>query len=310
MDEAEFNRIAQQGYNRIPITIEALADLDTPLSIYLKLANQPYTYLLESVQGGERFGRYSYIGLPATTRIEVRDHVITVVSKQQSETFVSDDPLDFIAAYQAKLKAAPCATVISCCGLVGYLSYDTIRYIERKLEESSPPDNLNTPDILLLLSEELIVVDNLSGKLYLILYADPAVENAYHTGCARLKDLLAKLHQPLKAPTLKPVVSNPAVAEFPETEFKAAVEKAKRYIYEGDIMQVVLSQRTSKTFNATPLALYRALRGLNPSPYMFFYHFNDFHIVGASPEILVSCGFISRPQGNCGTRDANGLRAQ
>ncbi|HRB29231.1 MAG: anthranilate synthase component I [Nitrosomonas sp.] len=289
MDEAEFNRIAQQGYNRIPITIEALADLDTPLSIYLKLANQPYTYLLESVQGGERFGRYSYIGLPATTRIEVRDHVITVVSKQQSETFVSDDPLDFISAYQAKLKAAPCATVISrfCGGLVGYFSYDTIRYIERKLEESSPPDNLNTPDILLLLSEELIVVDNLSGKLYLILYADPAVENAYHTGCARLKDLLAKLHQPLKAPTLKPVVSNPAVAEFPETEFKAAVEKAKRYIYEGDIMQVVLSQRTSKTFNATPLALYRALRGLNPSPYMFFYHFNDFHIVGASPEILV-----------------------
>ncbi len=289
MDEAEFNRIAQQGYNRIPIAIEALADLDTPLSIYLKLANEPYTYLLESVQGGERFGRYSYIGLPATTRIEVRGRVITVVSKQQSETFVSDDPLDFIAAYQAKLKAAPCARVISrfCGGLVGYFSYDTIRYIERKLEESSPPDDLNTPDILLLLSEELIVVDNLSGKLYLILYADPTVENAYHTACTRLQDLLEKLRQPLKAPTLEPVISNPAVAEFPEAEFKAAVEKAKRYIYEGDIMQVVLSQRTSKTFNATPLALYRALRGLNPSPYMFFYHFDDFHIVGASPEILV-----------------------
>lgn len=107
MDEAEFNRLAQQGYNRIPLVVETLADLDTPLSIYLKLANQPYSYLLESVQGGDRFCRYSYIGLAATTRIEVRERAISVITKQQTETFISDDPLDFIAAYQAKLKAAP-----------------------------------------------------------------------------------------------------------------------------------------------------------------------------------------------------------
>lgn len=289
MDEAEFNRLAQQGYSHIPLVVETLADLDTPLSIYLKLANQPYTYLLESVQGGERFGRYSYIGLAATTRIEVRNHTITVITKQQTETFTSDDPLDFIAAYQAKLKAAPCPAKISrfAGGLVGYFSYDTIRYIERKLEKSAPPDDLNTPDILLLLSEELIVVDNLSGKLYLIVYADPSIQNAYETASARLTALLAKLRQPLAVPELKAVKTNPAIADFPENDFKAAVEKAKRYIYDGDIMQVVLSQRTSKEFNAEPLALYRALRGLNPSPYMFFYHFGDFHVVGASPEILV-----------------------
>lgn len=289
MDEAEFNRLAQQGYNHIPLVVETLADLDTPLSIYLKLANQPYTYLLESVHGGERFGRYSYIGLAATTRIEVHDYTITVITKQQTETFTSHDPLDFIAAYQAKLKAAPCPTKISrfTGGLVGYFSYDAIRYIERKLEKSAPPDALNTPDILLLLSEELIVVDNLSGKLYLIVYADPSIHNAYQTANARLMALLEKLRQPLAIPESKAVKASSTVAEFPEADFKAAVEKAKRYIFDGDIMQVVLSQRTSKAFNAEPLALYRALRGLNPSPYMFFYHFGDFHIVGASPEILV-----------------------
>ncbi|MCC8997524.1 MAG: anthranilate synthase component I [Nitrosomonas sp.] len=289
MDEAEFNRLAQQGYNRIPLVVETLADLDTPLSIYLKLANQPYSYLLESVQGGERFCRYSYIGLAATTRIEVRESTISVITKQQTETFTSDDPLDFIAAYQAKLKAAPCLTKISrfAGGLAGYFSYDTIRYIERKLEKSAPPDNLNNPDILLLLSEELIVVDNLRGKLYLIVYVDPSIEDAYQKGSVRLKALLTKLRQPVEVPESKAVKASPAITEFPEDDFKAAVEKAKRYIFDGDIMQVVLSQRTSKEFNAEPLALYRALRGLNPSPYMFFYHFGDFHVVGASPEILV-----------------------
>ncbi len=289
MTEAEFNQLAQQGYNRIPVVLETFADLDTPLSIYLKLANQPYSYLLESVQGGERFGRFSFIGLPATTRIEARDNTVTTVNHDKSETIIVDDTLSFIESYLAQFKVAPCPTGMSrfCGGLVGYFSYDTVRYIEHKLKGHAKPDTLNTPDVLLLLSEELAVVDNLSSKLYLIVYVNPQDQDAYQSGHNRLKTLLSKLRQSIAIPTEQAVASNAVVSEFSEADFKAAVERAKRYIFDGDIMQVVLSQRTSKPFNASPLALYRALRSLNPSPYMFFYHFNDFHVVGASPEILV-----------------------
>jgi len=289
MTEAEFNLLAQQGYNRIPIVLETYADLDTPLSIYLKLANQPYSYLLESVQGGERFGRFSIIGLPAATRMVVHEDTITLINQGRSETVTVNDTLAYIESYLAQFKAAPCPAGKSrfCGGLAGYFSYDTVRYIEHKLKGHTKPDALNTPDILLLLSEELAVVDNLSGKLYLIVYANPEQENAYQTGRQRLKTLLEKLRQPVTIPSEQVVASGTAVAEFPEAAFKAAVERAKRYIFDGDIMQVVLSQRTSKPYTASPLALYRALRSLNPSPYMFFYHFEDFHVVGASPEILV-----------------------
>lgn len=289
MTETEFNKLAQQGYNRIPIVLETFADLDTPLSIYLKLANRPYSYLLESVKGGERFGRFSFIGLPATTRIEARGNQVTTIVDGKSETSLVDDTLVFVESYLAQFKAAPCPAGKSrfCGGLAGYFSYDTVRYIEHRLAGHAKPDTLNTPDVLLLLSEELAVVDNLSGKLYLIVYVNPENENAYQFGGNRLKTLLAKLRQSITIPTEESVTSGAAISEFPEADFKAAVERAKRYIYDGDIMQVVLSQRTSKPFNASPLSLYRALRSLNPSPYMFFYHLDDFHIVGASPEILV-----------------------
>lgn len=288
MTENEFNSLAKQGYNRIPVILETFSDLDTPLSTYLKLANQPYSYLLESVKGGERFGRYSFIGLPATTRIEARGNQIKIISPQETQVITAEDTLAYVESYLSQFKAAPFPGVLRFCGgLVGYFSYDTVRYIERKLAGHARPDTLNTPDILLLLSEELAVVDNLSGKLYLIVYVDPSIESAYRTGRNRLKELLAQLRQSVNIPTEQPVHSEPAVSEFPEDQFKAAVDRAKRYIYDGDIMQVVLSQRTSKPYHASPMALYRALRSLNPSPYMFYYHFDDFHVVGASPEILV-----------------------
>ncbi len=288
MTEAEFNAFAAQGYNRIPIVLETFSDLDTPLSVYLKLANKPYSYLLESVQGGERFGRYSFIGLPATTRIEVRDNNIQTINASESNTVKADDTLAFIESYLSQFNAAPYPGLPRFCGgLVGYFSYDTIRYIENKLSGHARPDTLNTPDILLLLSEELVVMDNLSGKLFLIVYANPKVENAYQSGCNRIKELLTQLRKSIEIPSEKPTKPGKAVSEFTEEEFIAVVERAKRYIHDGDIMQVVLSQRTSKPYNASPLALYRALRSLNPSPYMFYYHFNDFHVVGASPEILV-----------------------
>lgn len=289
LSQAEFNALAEQGYNRIPLTLPLFADLDTPLSVYLKLANQPYSYFLESVVGGERFGRYSFVGLPAATRLRVSGLRVQVEHGDRVVETHEGDPLGFIEAFQARFRSPPQHGLPRFSGgLVGYFGYETVRIIEKKLAaRPAKPDPIGTPDILLMLSEELAVMDNLSGKLYLIVYADPAVPNAWQKAQTRLEQLRQKLRQP--APLPLQLASSPTtpVSAFGEAPFKAAVERAKDYILEGDIMQVVLSQRMAMPFTDSPLSLYRALRSLNPSPYMFFYHFDDFHVVGASPEILV-----------------------
>ena len=288
MTEAEFNRLASSGYNRAPIVLETFADLDTPLSIYLKLANGPHSYLLESVVGGERFGRYSFIGLPAQSRIEVRGETCTEFRGRRAvaEKRVSD-PLQYVSETLARFKVAQDASLPRFCGgLVGYFGYDTVRYIERRLAATRKKDELDTPDILLLVSEEIAIVDNLSGKLTLVVYAEPGKPGAFRAARKRLKQLLAQLRKPVKIPGDRRGRSAPAVSGFGEAAYHKAVERAKRYIFEGDIMQVVPSQRLSKPFRASPLALYRALRTINPSPYMYYFDFDDFHVVGASPEIL------------------------
>ncbi len=289
MTEQEFKQLAALGYNRVPVVLETFADLDTPLSVYLKLANKPYSYLLESVQGGERFGRYSFIGLPAQTRFEVGGrrcreiHGADVVHDIQQ-----DDPLAWVAEVNKRYRAAPRPGLPRFLGgLVGCFGYDTVRYVERRLAGGAKPDVLQTPDILLLLSEQLAVVDNLSGKLFLVVYADPGAAGAWQRAQKRLEELLWMLRQPVIVPPEAPTVASPAVSEFSEERFIAAVERAKRYIFDGDIMQVVLAQRMSASFTASPLSLYRALRALNPSPYMFYFDLAGFHVVGASPEILV-----------------------
>lgn len=289
MTEAEFNALADQGYNRIPVTLETFADLDTPLSVYLKLANAPNTYLLESVQGGERFGRYSIIGLAASTRIEVHGRsVLLLTNDRLVERRDYGDPLNYVAEFMDRIKVPPRDHLPRFAGgLVGCFGYDTVRYIEPRLAKTEKKDELNTPDILLLLSEEIAIVDNLSGKLTLVVYAEPEVPNAYPRAVRRLKELIGKLREPVNVPAEHRAAPAEAVSSFGEEAFKAAVQKAKDYIVEGDIMQVVLSQRMSKPFGASPLALYRAIRSLNPSPYMFYFNFEEFQVVGASPEILV-----------------------
>lgn len=287
--QAEFDALAQQGYNRIPLVLETFADLDTPLSLYLKLANQPYSYLLESVQGGERFGRYSIIGLPAKTRIVVHGHRIEVLEHDAViETHTDVNPLDFIKSYQARFNTPPYAGLPRFTGgLAGYFGYETIRYIEKRLAHSNKPDVIGVPDVLLMVSEEIAVVDNLSGKLYFIIYANPVTPDAYAQASARIQQLVQQLRCSVAIPASLPMPKTEAKSEFGEANFKAAVKQAQHYILEGDIMQVVLSQRMSQHFDAPPLSLYRALRSLNPSPYMFYYDMGDHHVVGASPEILV-----------------------
>ncbi len=285
--EQEFNALASQGYNRIPLVAETFADLDTPLSLYLKLANKPFSYLLESVQGGERFGRYSFIGLPADTRITVRGKQVTITSTDEETTETVANPLDFIASYQARFKVAPLSGLPRYTGgLAGYFGYETIRYIEPRLSRVVKPDAIGTPDILLMLTEQLAVVDNLSGKLTFIVYADPAQDDAYALARERLRELVGMLRLPVDIPYAPPAQRMEAKSEFGEAGFKAAVERAKQYIFDGDIMQVVLSQRMAQPFPASPLSLYRALRSINPSPYMFYYDMGDHHVVGSSPEIL------------------------
>ncbi len=285
----QFNELAAQGYNRIPLVLETFADLDTPLSLYLKLANQPYSYLLESVQGGERFGRYSIIGLPAKTRIVAHGMNVQVLEGDSVvESANNTNPLDFVKSYQARFKTPPYAGLPRFTGgLAGYFGYETVRYIEKRLSGVNKPDAINVPDVLLTLSTEIAVVDNLSGKLYFIVYANPAETNAYQNAYNRLSELLAMLRKTVAIPKADASEKSVAVSEFGEANFKDAVKRAQQYILDGDIMQVVLSQRMAQKFSAPPLSLYRALRSLNPSPYMFYYDMGDHHVVGASPEILV-----------------------
>ncbi len=287
-----FQSLAGQGYNRIPLMREVLADLDTPLSTYLKLSAVPYTYLFESVQGGEKWGRYSIIGLPARTLLSVRGHQVTVTTNHEVvEQEAVDDPLAFIEAFQARYKVPELDGLPKFTGgLVGYFGYDTVRYIEPRLGESPNPDLMNTPDILLMLSDEVVVFDNLSGKLFIVIHVDPAEANALEQGEARLNQLVQLLQQPVKRDAYTApaeVKEEDFVSGFTQDGFESAVEKAREYITDGDIMQVVLSQRMSIPFAAPPVDLYRALRCLNPSPYMFFLNLEEFFVVGSSPEILV-----------------------
>ncbi|RCS58609.1 anthranilate synthase component I [Parvibium lacunae] len=288
MTEIEFNALAQQGYNRIPLVAELYADLDTPLSLYLKLAHGPHSFLLESVVGGERFGRYSFIGLPAHTRVQARGHHVEVIRDNQVIETWHGNPLDFIATYQQRFKVASRAGFPRFCGgLAGYFGYDTVRYIEPRLGLSQQRDDVDVPDILLLLCEELAVVDNLSGKLYLMVYADPTQPEAFQRASQRLADLRHKLRQPIDIPYSAPTVRTETHRSFAKPDFLAAVNQVKDYILAGDCMQVVIGQRLEKPFRDSPLTLYRALRSLNPSPYMYYYNFGEFQVVGASPEILV-----------------------
>ncbi|MCK5640276.1 MAG: anthranilate synthase component I [Gammaproteobacteria bacterium] len=293
MTPEQFDELSAQGFNRIPLMREVPADLDTPLSTYLKLASGPYSYLFESVEGGEKWGRYSIIGLPARILLTVKGHDICVQRDGETvEQVTADDPLEWIEAFQARYKVPQVEGLpLFTGGLVGYFGYDTVRYIEPRLAKCPNPDQLGTPDILLMLSDEVVVFDNLSGKLYVVVHADPSQASAFKKGQTRLSQLVAMLNEPVQRPqpcaNPSQVKEDDFVSGFTQEGFEQAVGKAREYIIEGDVMQVVLSQRLSIPFKAPPLDLYRALRSLNPSPYMYFLDLGEFHIVGSSPEILV-----------------------
>ncbi|WP_292950909.1 MULTISPECIES: anthranilate synthase component I [unclassified Neptuniibacter] len=293
MTPEQFAELSAQNYNRIPVTREVLADLDTPLSTYKKLANAPYSYLLESVEGGETWGRYSIIGLPCRTVLKVQREQVSIFDDGELvESHDVEDPLEFVERFQERYSVPELEGLPRFNGgLVGYFGYDCVRYVEKRLKDSCPEDVLGTPDILLMVSDEVVVFDNLAGKLVLICHADPAQEGAYEAAQDRLDVLVEQLRAAI--PYDKPAVEDQR--EVKETEFKSSfgeqafmesVDKIKEYVLDGDIMQCVISQRMSIPFSRKPLDLYRALRCLNPSPYMYVLNLDDFHVVGSSPEIL------------------------
>lgn len=295
MQREEFIALAKEGFNRIPLIKEVLADLETPLSLYVKLSQafgKKNTYLLESVLGGERFGRFSFIGLHARTIVRAVgtptapiNEVVTDGKVVESNT---DNPLDFVDAYFKRFKVALQPDMPRFCGgLAGYFGYDAVRYIESRLAKHQLPDELGVPDIQLMLTEELAVIDNVAGKIYFIVYADPSITDSFEKSQERLKELMTCLGKPVNMPASLPSTKTELIRKFKAADFENAVLKTKEYILAGDCMQVVIGQRISKPFTDSPLALYRALRSLNPSPYMYFYNFGDMQIVGSSPEILV-----------------------
>ena len=287
--ELEFQSLAAAGYNRIALVAEAFADLETPLSLYLKLGGgRPASFLLESVVGGERFGRYSFIGLPARTQLRASGWRTEVCVDGAVVETHEGNPLDFIEAYQQRFRVALQPGLPRFCGgLAGYFGYDVARYIEPRLARVWKTGGIDTPDILLLQTEELAVIDNLSGRLYLIVYADPSTPEAYARAQRRLVELADRLCASVTVPPVRRGPSHAVEREFDKADYLAAVVRAKEYIAAGDLMQVQVGQRLKKRYTGSPLALYRALRSLNPSPYMYFYDLGDFQIVGASPEILV-----------------------
>jgi anthranilate synthase component 1 len=292
MNAAELSQFIDQGYTRIPVVHTCLADLDTPLSVYLKLARGPYSYILESAQGGEKWGRYSIIGLPARTVLKVTGPRITIEKDGEVvETLETDDPLTFIESFQQRYRVPPLPGLPRFYGgLVGYFGYDTVRYTEHRLKDSVPPDPLGTPDIMLMVSEDVVVFDNLRGQMQLISLIDAAEPGRHQETLEVLQDRARQLESATpdiaETPTNQPIEESDFVSEFGEEAFKAAVERIREYTRAGDVMQVVLAQRMSLPFGSEPVNLYRALRRLNPSPYMYFMDLDDFQIVSSSPEIL------------------------
>lgn len=319
MDSAQFAALAAQGHTLVPVVREVLSDLDTPLSVYLKLADGPHTYLFESVEGGERFGRYSIIGLPARRVYAFAGN--TLYATEHGELLEArevDDPFAEVERLRAahsvpRIEGLPAFTG----GLVGWFGFECVRFLEPRLRDpgapgAGKPDELGTPDILLMLSTEVAVFDNLKGRLYLVVHADPTEPQALPRANRRLDELVHRLRQPGAGypPTLRPESVDEAhfVSGFTREGFIDAVRTAKEYIAAGDVFQVVLSQRLSIPFTARPVDVYRALRALNPSPYMYFLDIGDTQVVGSSPEILARLEYDDAGRGTVTVRPIAGTR--
>lgn len=293
LGEREFNRLTAAGATHVPLikTLKGLSSAasESAVDIYARLADKPHTYLLESADGDKRWARYSFIGLPCRRHATGRGGLFELW--EDGERVSSERPerglFERLREYYASVKTPPPDMDLRFTGgLVGYFGYEMVRHMEPRLAETSAADE---PEALLLESREVLVVDNHDHAVHIVVHAAPADgDDAYATACARLAEIEAELRDaPAPAAPAETGAVGDFVSGYGEEAFKRDVEAARRYIIDGDIMQMVLSQRQTAPFSGSPLALYRSLRELNPSPYMYYFNFGDHHVVGASPEVLV-----------------------
>jgi anthranilate synthase component I len=303
MTLSEFDRLAAAGYFHIPVFRQRLADTDTPVSVFARLrasGDETARYLFESVDGGERWGRYSIIGLGSGTILQYRQgHMRVQRPNAALESVACADPFEFIRDFQSTFKTPPVSETPTLPnftgGLVGYFSYDSVRYIEPKLTNAPQADPINLPDIWLMVSDTVIVFDRLRDTLSLITHADSRESNAYNLAVERL-DALERQLEASSNLVARPHTFPVFTSHTGDAKFMADVTRIQEYIKAGDVMQVVPSQRMSSPFDGDALSVYRALRHLNPSPYMFLVdgmtlddplgQAKPFQLVGSSPEIL------------------------
>ncbi len=306
---AQVNALKPKDGNLVPVYREINADLETPVSAYLKIARGPYSFLLESVEGGERLARYSFIGTEPSS----------VLKSGPGQPLGATDPLAHMQQALAKYRPVPVPGLPRFHGgMVGYLGYDAVHYFEPRVPLARR-DTLRLPESVFMLTDTLLVFDHLQHKIRVVSHAhlDDGVEQAYARATERIEEIIERLSQPLAArhpSTTASVGTAPQVASnMTQEEHEAIVLRAKQYIEAGDCIQVVLSQRLSRPTKVAPFDLYRSLRAINPSPYMYFLQLDDFHVIGASPEMLVRVedGLIdyhpiagTRPRGEDPERDA------
>jgi len=290
----KFRKLAAAGYNHIPICRYAMADHETPLSVYRKLADGPFSYLLESaIEGSERWNRYSFMGLSARCVIKVFGRQVRVERQGETvERVETDDPLAFIRQFRDRFRVPELPGLPRFVGgLVGYFGYDTVRFAEPHLFAGMPADELELPDIMLMVSDEVMVFDSFRSRMMMIRLVDPAEPSAYERACRELEALherldTARTPRPRVHAGTRLVREEDFHSRTGREKFMESVGRIREYIIAGDAMQVVLSHLMSLPVTAPPVDIYRALRSLNPSPYMYLMDFDGFHIVSSSPEIL------------------------
>ncbi len=278
---SEVQKLKKSG-NLVPVYREIMADLETPVSAYMKVGGSDYSFLLESVEGGERLARYSFIG--------TEPYLVVRTGETAGKAI---DPLLPIAEELSKYKLMPISGLPRFHGgAVGYLAYDAVNYFERLPAPDYDP--LALPESVFMFADTVLVFDHLTHKIKIVSHAhlDGDVEKAYQRAVDKIEGLVQKLRQPIepnKHTDISPTHTskNAVSSNLSRAEFEAIVAQAKEYIFAGEIIQVVLSQRFARTTQADPFDIYRALRSINPSPYMYYLQLKDCHIVGASPELLV-----------------------
>lgn len=295
-DKKSFLELAQRG-NLIPIRREMLADMETPVSAFKKIANDQFAFLLESVENEENIGRYSFLGTSPSIIFKSKGKEVNLIYTQSNneEIFTTDNPLESLKELMGRFHPVPAEQMPPFAGgAVGYIAYDAVRNFERIPD--SNPDDLNLPEFFFMITDTLIAFDHVKHKMILIANAfvrnDP--EQAYDEAIHKLELLYERLRRPIPEPEeeVNPVKSpiestSDVTSNFTREEFEEAVRKTKEYIFAGDIFQCVLSQRWKKTIQCDTVDIYRALRALNPSPYMFYLKFGELKLIGSSPEILV-----------------------